>query len=42
MDQRKDYAVNVEEHVLPGCWHWITDEYPAQLYPLIINFINQK
>lgn len=42
VDQMKEYATNVEGHVLPGCGHWLTEECPAQLNPLIVNFITQN
>ena len=42
VDQMKDYATKVEGHVLAGCGHWLPEECPVQLNPLVVKFINGK
>jgi pimeloyl-ACP methyl ester carboxylesterase len=39
VDQMKRYALQVEGHVLPGCGHWLPEECPEQLNPLVVNFL---
>jgi pimeloyl-ACP methyl ester carboxylesterase len=41
-DQLKQYATNVQAEVLPGCGHWLPEECPATLNPLIVNFLTAK
>jgi pimeloyl-ACP methyl ester carboxylesterase len=41
-DQLSDYATNVESKVLPGCGHWLPEECPASLNPLVVNFLTAK
>lgn len=41
VDQMKQYAVNVEGHVLPGCGHWLPEECAAQLNPLVVDFLSR-
>ncbi|KGT93012.1 CFTR inhibitory factor, Cif [Erwinia typographi] len=41
VDQMKDYATKVEGHVLAGCGHWLPEECPRELNPLVVNFINK-
>ncbi|WP_370465623.1 alpha/beta fold hydrolase [Nissabacter sp. SGAir0207] len=40
-DQMKNYATRVEGHVLPDCGHWLPEECPQQLNPLVLSFINR-
>lgn len=42
IDQMKEYATNVEGHIIPGSGHWIPEERPDLLNPLVVNFINGK
>ncbi|TCV96774.1 alpha/beta fold hydrolase [Biostraticola tofi] len=40
VDQMKEYATQVEGHVLPGCGHWLPEECAPQLNPLVVDFVN--
>lgn len=42
VDQMKEYATKVEGHVLAGCGHWLPEECPTQLNPLVVKFINDQ
>lgn len=42
VDQMKEYATDVEGHVLAGCGHWLPEEGPARLNPLVVKFINHQ
>lgn len=39
IDQLRDYAENVEGHVIPGCGHWVPEEAPEALNALVIEFL---
>ncbi|NPD68486.1 alpha/beta hydrolase [Lichenicola cladoniae] len=41
-DQLRDYATNVQGEVLPGCGHWLPEECPATLDPMVVNFLNAR
>lgn len=41
IDQMKNYAINVEGHVLQNCGHWLSEECPEQLNPIVLDFINK-
>lgn len=41
-DQLEDYATNVRGVVLPGCGHWLPEECPAQLNPLVVDFFAER
>lgn len=41
VDQLKQYASNVEGHVLPGCGHWLPEECPSQLNPIVEQFLEK-
>ena len=40
-DRMKNYATQVEGRVLPDCGHWLPEERPQQLNPLVVSFINR-
>jgi pimeloyl-ACP methyl ester carboxylesterase len=40
--QMKEYATNIEAHILPNCGHWLPEECAGALNPLVIDFLNQK
>ncbi len=40
-DQLKEYAENVEGHVVPGSGHWLPEERPAELNKLVIDFLTK-
>lgn len=40
-NQLKEYATNVEGHVLPGCGHWLPEECAESLNPLILEFLSR-
>jgi pimeloyl-ACP methyl ester carboxylesterase len=42
IDQMNKYATNVQGHVLPGCGHWLMEECPTLVAPLLIDFFNSK
>ncbi|MBT2372396.1 alpha/beta fold hydrolase [Pseudomonas fluorescens] len=42
IDQMNEYATNVQGHVLQGCGHWLMEECPALVNPLVVNFLNDK
>ncbi|MFJ2550214.1 alpha/beta fold hydrolase [Pseudomonas sp. NPDC087612] len=42
IDQMNEYASNVKGHVLNGCGHWLMEECPTQVKPLVVDFINEK
>ena len=41
-DQLHDYATNVQAEVLPGCGHWLPEECPATLNPMIVHFLDAR
>lgn len=41
VDQMKEYASQVEGHVIPDCGHWVPEESPQQLNRLVADFIRQ-
>lgn len=41
-DQLREYAINVRGEVLPGCGHWLPEECPAMLNPMVVNFLTAK
>lgn len=41
-EQIRQYASNVTGKSLPGCGHWLPEECPAALNPLVVNFLNTK
>lgn len=41
-DQLKQYATNVRAELLPGCGHWLPEECPATLNPLIETFLDTQ
>jgi pimeloyl-ACP methyl ester carboxylesterase len=38
-DQMREYASNVTSHELPGCGHWLPEECPTLLNPLVVDFL---
>lgn len=38
-DQLKEYASNVRAEVLPDCGHWLPEECPAALNPMVVDFL---
>lgn len=42
IDQMNEYATQVEGHVLDGCGHWLMEECPTQVEPLVLKFFNTK
>ena len=41
IDQLKDYADNVQGHVIPGCGHWVPEEAPEALNPVVLDFLTR-
>jgi pimeloyl-ACP methyl ester carboxylesterase len=41
-DQLKEYATNVRGEVLPDCGHWLPEECPAALNPMVVQFLTEK
>lgn len=41
-DQLKEYAINVRGEVLPKCGHWLPEECPGALNPLVVEFLTAK
>jgi pimeloyl-ACP methyl ester carboxylesterase len=41
-DQLKEYATNVQAEVLPECGHWLPEECPAALNPMVVKFLTAK
>jgi pimeloyl-ACP methyl ester carboxylesterase len=37
--QLREYATDVTGVVLPGCGHWLPEECPAALNPLVVDFL---
>ncbi|MCF4980654.1 alpha/beta fold hydrolase [Pseudomonas gessardii] len=42
IDQMKEYANDVEGHILPGCGHWLPEECAAPMNELVVKFLNKK
>ncbi|MCU8105050.1 alpha/beta hydrolase [Shewanella sp. SM101] len=42
IDQMNEYATQVEGHILDGCGHWLMEECPTQVEPLVLKFFNTK
>ncbi len=42
INQMKEYANDVQGHVLESCGHWLMEEYPVQVEDLVIDFFNKK
>ncbi|OON40327.1 alpha/beta hydrolase [Izhakiella australiensis] len=40
VDQMKQYATDVQGHVLSGGGHWLPEECPSELNALVLGFIN--
>lgn len=40
-EQIRRYATNVTGKSLPGCGHWVPEECPAQLNPLVVDFLRK-
>ncbi len=40
-DQLREYADNVEGHVIPDCGHWLPEERPAELNKVVIDFLTR-
>lgn len=40
-NQLKEYADNVEPHVIPGSGHWVPEEQPEKLNKLVVEFLNR-
>ena len=40
-DQVKEYAENVEGHVVPESGHWVPEERPAELNKLVVDFLTK-
>ncbi|HTD06004.1 alpha/beta hydrolase, partial [Undibacterium sp.] len=41
IDQVKLVATNVDGKVIPGSGHWLLEEAPEKVIPLLKDFINQ-
>lgn len=41
IDQMREYADNVEGHVLPGCGHWLPEECAGPLNELLVDFLDR-
>lgn len=41
-EQIRQYASNVTGASLPGCGHWLPEECPASLNPLVVNFLDAE
>ena len=41
IEQMRDYADNVEGHIIDGCGHWVPEEAPDALNPLVIEFLTR-
>jgi len=42
IDQMRDYAENVEGHVIPACGHWVPEEAPEALNALVMQFLTSE
>ena len=42
IDQMKEYASNVEGHIIPDCGHWLPEECAAPMNELVVNFLKRK
>ncbi|CAK1795639.1 hypothetical protein VCRA2128O305_370016 [Vibrio crassostreae] len=42
INQMKEYANDVQSHVLESCGHWLMEECPVQVEDLVIDFFNKK
>ncbi|MGR2708132.1 alpha/beta fold hydrolase [Pseudomonas sp. AU10] len=42
IDQMNRYASNVQGHVLRGCGHWLMEECPSLVEPLVVGFFDGK
>ena len=40
-EQIRQYATNVTGESLPGCGHWLPEECPGSLNPLVVNFLKR-
>jgi pimeloyl-ACP methyl ester carboxylesterase len=40
-EQIRQYATNVTGKSLPGCGHWVPEECPALLNPLVVDFLKR-
>lgn len=38
INQMKEYANDVQSHVLESCGHWLMEECPVQVEDLVIDF----
>ena len=41
-DQLKSYALNVDNHILPKCGHWLPEECPADVDHLVVDFLTRE
>lgn len=41
-DQLREYATNVQSEILPDCGHWLPEECPAQLNPMVVKFLTER
>ncbi|MDH5934107.1 alpha/beta fold hydrolase [Vibrio sp. 10N.237.312.C02] len=42
LNQVKKYGDNVQGETIQGCGHWLPEECPATVEPLVIDFLNKK
>lgn len=42
LDQVKQYGDRVEGRTIPGCGHWLPEECPEVIEPLVLNFLNAR
>lgn len=41
IDQMRDYADNVEGHIIDACGHWVPEEAPDALNKLVVEFLTR-
>ncbi len=41
IEQMREYADNVEGHIIEGCGHWVPEEAPEALNTLVVDFLSR-
>jgi len=41
IDQMREYAETVEGHIIEDCGHWVPEEAPERLNPLVVDFLTR-